>query len=131
MDPLTTEESFITGLVQEAYAAHAMLTNLGFEPDEVFVGVQPVVNVNPPGLCALVQLRAQGRVFTLPIDRVTREQSKWFLEAFKAFAADQPTMPRPILDQIMRESLMYARRREMLTALVAKGFKLRPGEMVN
>lgn len=123
--------TFIEHMVHETYAAHCILTSLGIEPDEIYVGVQPVANAPQPGPCSLITVRRGDAQFVMTLQSVTEEQAKRYLEAWRQFAYDKPFMARDALDRIVYGSTIYTHRVALITALVAKGFELRPGEMLN
>jgi hypothetical protein len=104
-------------LVQETYAAHCLLANLGISPDHAV----------PRGLYATVTVRDGVRSFTMPLHPMQDEaECDQYLTAFKAFVEAKPRMPNHELDAIVNKSDTYARRLEIVTALVLKGFEL-PG----
>ncbi len=122
----------IEDLCHECYAAHYILTNLGYEPDEIFVGVQPLLNSNPPlQPHAIVRLERDGRSFVLHLTPMDAEQAAEFDRAWRAFAEAKPGMLIADLDRIVRRTWVWRERANLLAALVHKGFTLRPGVMVN
>lgn len=126
-----TDEQFIERLVHEAYAAHCMLTNLGYEPEEVQAGVQNIANGDPPGPYACVVLSRGGNRFVIHLQPVNDAQAAAFEKAWRAFAAAKPSMPREALDAIVKGAEIYARRVDLLVALDRKGFSIEPGRMTN
>jgi len=124
-------EAQITWLVHEAYAMHTILCNLGFEPNDVFVEVRPIANTQPAGPHVVVRLQRGELRFVSHLCPVTKKEGKRFIQAFRAFVAAKPTMPRDELDRILYGSQCYAQRVDILWTLTQKGFELRPGEMVN
>lgn len=122
----------IEDLCHECYAAHVLLTNLGFEPDEIFVGVQPVANVSPPGQPHAIVRLVRGRLsFVMHLCSLDLEQAQAFDRAWRAFADAKPGMPRTELDRIVYRTWVWRERANLLAALVHKGFTLEPGRMVN
>jgi hypothetical protein len=114
-------------LVQETYAAHCLLANLGISPDHIYVSTPEVLNAVPRGLYATVTVRDGVRSFTMPLHPMQDEaECDQYLTAFKAFVEAKPRMPNHELDAIVNKSDTYARRLEIVTALVLKGFEL-PG----
>ena len=73
-------------LVHEAYAAHYVIMGMGFTADELFAGALKISNWNPPGLCAVVVLRAQDKQFVYVLRPLARGDDGRFHEAWTAFA---------------------------------------------
>ncbi len=121
LDPLDLQH-----LTRETYAAHCILMNLGFRADDIFVATPLIVNAHPPGTHAAVILKPGAGQFVLWMAPVRGQDCERYLEAWKQFATAQPTMPRRELDRIVERSDMYARRAEIVTALVRRGIAL-PG----
>lgn len=112
-------------LVHEAYAAHNVLTNLGFEPAEVFVGTPYILNGDPPGNYAAVALRRGGKEFVYNFARLDSvEDGERFLAAFSAFSARQPLMSRAALTRITNASNIWRQRHRLIEGLLLKGFEL-------
>ena len=125
-------EKAIGSAVRETYAAHYVLTNLGFDPSEIFVGTPNVLNGDPPGTYAAVIVRRDGLQFVYNIARLfTEADCARYLKAFHAFALAQPSMDRGELDRIARRSTVWKRKASFMWALVQKGFELRPGAVLN
>jgi hypothetical protein len=120
-------------LIREAYAAHCILTNLGFEPAEVFVECRNIINGNPPGPHVVVRLQRGDLRFILHLHPVTKKEGKRFARAWQAFvdAKNGRRISTDELDRWVRSSQVYAQRVDLLCGLTRKGFELRPGEMVN
>lgn len=121
--------AFIEQLVRETYAAHCILTNVGFLPDEIFVSVQPILNAARQGTYGVVMVKRGDAQFVLTLQPVTDDQAQRYLDAWRAFAEAKPTMSREALDRIVYGSILYGRRLEIITALVTKGFELSPGPL--
>jgi len=121
----------IDRIVHEGYAAHAIITNLGFEPEEVQACLRHIVNADPPGLHACMLVEREGRQFVFHIHAVTEEEGAAFQEAWLAFAEAKPRMSRAELDAILYGSQVWRMREDLLWALVAKGFTPEPGRMVH
>jgi len=112
-------------LVHEAYAAHNILTNLGFEPEEVFIGTPLVVNGDPPGRYAVVALRHGGKEFIYNFARLDSEaDGERFLAAFSAFTARQKLMSRAELTRITNASNIWRQRHRLIEGLLLKGIDL-------
>jgi hypothetical protein len=120
---------FIKRLVHETYAAHCILTNVGFLPDEIFVSVQPILNAARRGTYSVVMVKRGDAQFVLTLQPVTDDQAERYLDAWRAFAKAKSTMSRKALDQIVYGSVLYERRLEIITALVARGFELSQGPL--
>jgi hypothetical protein len=131
MTAVKLTDPFIAALVREAYAVHYMLTNLGFEPAEVQACIRTVANADPPEPYACVLLERAGKQFVVHLQPVTEEQEALFQQAWLAFAEAKRRMTRAELDALVTGSELYARRDELLWALVDRGFELRPGGMLN
>jgi hypothetical protein len=67
--------------------------------------------------------------FVLTLQPVTDDQAERYLDAWRAFAKAKSTMSRKALDQIVYGSVLYERRLEIITALVARGFELSQGPL--
>lgn len=118
--------------VRDCYALHAIVCQLGFEPDEVFVGVVTVANAAPaPALCVVAQLQRGDKIFTLCVRDVTLAEAKRFQEMWRTFCHDKPGISREELDALVHASPVWERKTELLWGLVAKGFDLEPGRMVS
>lgn len=112
-------------LTHETYAVHCMLLNLGFEKEQIFVGTPLVANADPPGRYAIVAAEREGKRFVMPLYELpAKADRKRFLAAWEAFARAKPTMTKAQLDRILFGSRSYARRVELVTALVLKGFEI-------
>lgn len=118
-------------LVSEAYAAHVILTNLGYEPEEVQAQLRNVINADPPGQYVCVVLQRGQRAFIIHLHQATDEFGKAFEKAWLAFAAAKPKMPHAELDAIVQGSTIWRQKQELLWGLVGKGFEIRPGRMVH
>lgn len=97
-------------MVHETYATHELLCQLGFQPEEIFVGTPRVLNGDPPGNYAAVILKSQGRMFVYNFAYLDEPGCQAYLEAFHAFALAKPTMQREALDRIVRDSDVWAQR---------------------
>ncbi len=109
-------------LVHEAYAVHYVLLNLGFLPDDVFAGSANVANWDPPGLCAVVQLRAQGKTFLYTIKALVPGDDVRFERFWTEFAQAQPAMDRADLDALVQASVAWQTKGAILGVLADKGF---------
>lgn len=121
-------------IVREAYACHCILTNLGFEPEQVQAGIRRILNADPPGPHAVVVLTDRNDPelqFIFHIAPVTEKQAEDFHVAWLAFADAKPRMPREQLDAMLYGSQIWQQRADLLWRLTVKGFELRPGHMVS
>ena len=50
--------------IQEAYAAHYVLANMGYEPEEISVSVYEISNATPPGRYSVITLKRVDNRFT-------------------------------------------------------------------
>ena len=122
---------FIERLVHEAYAVHVIITEMGYEPEEVQACLRHVANGDPPGLHVCMQLERNGRQFLMHLQPVSDGEGERFQEAWLAFAAAKPRMTRAALDAIVHGTQTWSMREDLLWALVDKGFELEPGRMVH
>lgn len=86
MSPLDYPQTYI-----DLYAVHQVFLRLGFEPDEIFVAVRDVINLNKKNvLCAVLRTQGKEFIFTLESlgeDFIEREIfAKWtsFVEEISA-----------------------------------------------
>jgi len=110
--------------LEELYAAHCILWNLGFSPEEIFVSAPNVVNGDPPGHYATLTLRRGGLsfIYNLP-PRLERADADLFLREWLAFSKRVRSMPNAKLDRMVRGSDVWQRKSEMLAVLARKGFR--------
>lgn len=120
-------------LVAEAYAVHAIVTSLGFEPDEVFIGTAIAANVSPPVPCAVVTIRRREKQCRISVSELSDvSECEQFTEAWSRFATDgKSKLARAELDAMVKQTFVWRDRIRILFALVTKGFELKPGHMVN
>jgi len=118
-------------LSQETYAAHFILWNVGIQPDELFVFVAPVSNIEPPARHLCIQVRRGCQQFTLPVGPALDESDHHrVLRAWLRFskqAKSLRTENRLELDRMVQCSEMFSKRMDLLVAMLAKGFDLRAG----
>jgi hypothetical protein len=110
--------------LEELYAAHCILWNLGFSPEEICVSAPHVTNGDPPGHYATLTLERDGRsfIYNLP-PRLEQSEETPFLEAWLAFADSVRKVPQAKLDRMVRRSEVWRRKHEMLAVLALKGFR--------
>jgi len=110
--------------IEEMYAAHCVLWNLGFSPDELFVSTPNVLNGDPPGLYATLTVqRGELRfIYNLP-PRLSDASSRRFLRAWLAFAERGDRAPKAELDRMVWRSEVWRRKAELAAALTVKGFR--------
>lgn len=111
-------------VVRETYAVHFLLMNLGFDPDDIFVGNLNLSNAQPPGVHACVKLVAQEKEFIYWIVRVCPADERRFERAWREFARNQPKMDKGVLDRIVVASQVYAQAEEIVRKLLEKGFSI-------
>lgn len=110
--------------IEEMYAAHCVLWNLGFSPDELFVSVPNVLNGDPPGYYATLTLRRGPRSFIYNLaPRLEETEGERFLSSWLAFATRLPELPMAELDRMVKRSDVWHRKASFLAALAAKGFR--------
>lgn len=118
-------------LHEETYAAHFILWNVGVSPDEIFVFVSPVINIEPPARHLCIQIRRGCLQFALPVGPPLEETDHHrVLRGWLRFARQAKVLRkknRLLLDRMVQGSLMFAKRMDLLTAMLAKGFELRAG----
>ena len=115
----------VDAMVREAYAAHQILFQLGYDPSEVWVTVAPVLNVIPAmQVCVIVKLIRGDKEFVMPVATVGSEkESKLFQKAWREFAArGKRRKTADELETMVRSSQIWARLPELLLSLEAKGF---------
>jgi hypothetical protein len=120
--PLNSNQ--IQQVVREAYALHFLLMNLGFSPDDLWAGTANVANAKPPGVYAVVTLKAQGKEFLYWIARVCPADERRFQRAWVEFAKKQPELSHDLLDRIVITSQVYAQAPEIVTKVLEKGFSV-------
>lgn len=124
MSPRARRLSFseMQQVVREAYAFHYVCMNLGFTSDDLFVGTAFIGNWDPPGLCATVELHAQGRKFIYTLCALVPEDDARFVRFWTEFAREQPKRGRGELDRIVHDSHVWKDKGAILGALAGKGF---------
>lgn len=114
--------------VHETYAAFYILTNLGIEPDDIFVQASHVLNGDPPGTYACVVARQGDRRCILNVALLdSYESGTRFLDEYGKFGETQPTADRGELTRIARGTDTWRRKADLIAALLLKGFVLREG----
>jgi hypothetical protein len=122
----------VEAAIRECYAMHAIMMQLGYEPDHVFICTQPVLNVIPAGqVCAICRIDRGGKVFNYVIRALNGPEVPEFERQWRAFAESKPSMPRAELDRIVYGSTIWAKKTELLWALARKGFPIEPGKVTN
>lgn len=121
MSPLDYPQVYL-----DLYAVHQVFMRLGFEPDEIFVAVRDVININKKNvLCASLQTQGKEFIFTLDSlgeDIITKEvYDKWtsFVEAITASTFE-------VKQQVYERSRLVGQEIGIIEALTIKGFKF-PG----
>lgn len=130
-EAVVNQGKLIDALVREAYAAHVLITNLGFEPEEVQAQIRNVVNGDPPGPHVCVVLQRGERTFVIHLHPADEEFGKAFEKAWLAFAAAKPSKPHAELQRIVEGTQLWQQKEALLWGLVRKGFELEPGKMVH
>lgn len=120
-------------LLRETYAAHQIFMNLGYQADEIFVGIMRGIGETVTGqllqgrLCLIVQLKRGGRTFTLLIAPITPKQGKRFRKTWDDFARrGKRAASVAELDEMLYGSQVFARRDLLLRNMAEKGFSLDP-----
>ncbi len=110
--------------LEEMYAAHCILWNLGFSPEEIFVATPHVLNGDPPGHYATLKLTRGDLsfIYNLP-PRLDEADAEFFLREWLAFSKRVRRMPNTKLDRMVRGSEVWQRKSEMLMVLAQKGFR--------
>lgn len=117
-------DDIVEAILHEAYAAHAIITDHGFEPEEVQACLRHIVNADPPGLHVCMAVARGGREFVAHIQAVTEEEGADFQRRWLAFAEAKPRMSRAELDDIVYGTQIWELREKLLEALAAKGLTL-------
>lgn len=124
-------ENELLDISSETYAAHFILWNVGVHPDELFVMVAPVLNIEPPARHLCIQVRRGELQFTLPIGPPLEDEDRpRVLRAWLSFsrqAKSLRTKNRLQLDRMVQSSRIFQKRMQLLVAMLAKGFDLRSG----
>lgn len=110
--------------IEEMYAAHCVLWNLGFSPDELFVSTPNVLNGDPPGHYATLTVR-RGElrfIYNLP-PRLEEIDCDRFLSSWLAFGGKVKELPIAELDRLVKKSDVWRRKASFLAALTVKGFR--------
>lgn len=121
---MTLRKRDLRRTIEEMYAAHCILWNLGFSPDELFVSTPNVLNGDPPGHYATLTLR-RGElrfIYNLP-PRLEEADCDRFLEAWKSFAERGPDKSTAELDRMVRRSEVWRRKASFVAALTLRGFR--------
>jgi hypothetical protein len=120
-------------LVAEAYAVHCIATNLGIEPDEVFVGTALAANSSPPVPCVVVTIQRREKRCRISVSVLTDEsECAQFAEAWRRFAnGGKSKLGGAELDRMVKRTFVWRDSARILFALACKGFELKPGHMVN
>lgn len=116
-------------LMDEAYAAHVILWNLGFEPSEIDCYVAPTVLQKglAPVLSCVVILTAQELSFAMPVgaplQRIQAEEFAVVWPDYCALATRQRNFDARVLDRRVARTHIWGRKTEVLFALARKGFR--------
>lgn len=119
----------LSQLMDEAYAAHVILWNLGFEPSQIDCFVAPTVIEKraPPALCCVVVLKAQELSFTMPVGEVLqRQQAEQFAVVWPDYcqqASAQRWRDSRVLDRRVQRTQIWRRKTDVLMGLALKGFR--------
>lgn len=115
--------------IREAYSAHFIFTNMGYTPDEVFIGVRQVLNADPPGVYSVSVLRRGDKEFTFhQVLFITAEEEDQFKTAYEEFVVTKSRLSRKELNELVHSSDTWKQKAALLFALEAKGFRLDPGK---
>jgi hypothetical protein len=120
-------------LIAEAYAVHCIATNLGIEPEEVFVGTALAANSSPPVPCAVVTIQRGEKRCRIAVSALSdASDCAQFVEAWHRFATEgKSKMGGAELDRMLKRTFVWRDSARVIVALASKGFELRPGHMVN
>lgn len=116
-------------VMDEAYAAHVILWNLGFEPSQIDCFVSPtIIEQNaPPVLSCVVVLKAQELTFTMPVGEVLeRQQAEEFTVVWPDYcqrASAQRWRDSRVLDHRVERTQIWRRKTDVLWAMARKGFR--------
>lgn len=109
--------------IEEMYAAHCVLWNLGFSPDELFVSTPNVLNGDPPGHYATLTIRRGELKFIYNLSpRLEEAECDRFLAAWLAFA-ERRGHTKAELDRMVWRSKVWREKSSFLAALTLKGFR--------
>lgn len=111
-------------LLEDMYAAHAILWSLGFDASELFVSAPNILNAPVPGRYATLIVRRGEQQFTYWMTpRLEGEDVDRFLAGWLAFAARVKRIPRDDLDALVKRSVVWREKTALLSGLAAKGFR--------
>lgn len=116
-------------VVHEAYAVHYLMFNLGFEPSEVYCGAQLVQSWTPPGIHAVVTLKAQGKEYVYVVWPLIREDVPRFERYWREFSLQQPEMSETQKDLIIAGSQAMKAFGALARSIADKGFVV-PAELL-
>lgn len=121
MSPLDYPQVYL-----DLYAVHQIFMRLGFEPDEIFVAVRNVININKTNvLCAV--LRSQGKEFIFTLDSLGDDMiEKEVLGKWASFVEDVTVSSFEVKQRVFEKSRVALQQVLLVEALTKKGFKF-PG----
>lgn len=121
MSPLDYPQVYL-----DLYAVHQIFMRLGFDPDEIFVAVRDVINLNKTNvLCAV--LRTQGKEFIFTLDSLGDDMiSKEVYDKWAAFVEEITISSFEVKQQVFEKSRVALQQVLLVEALTRKGFKF-PG----
>jgi hypothetical protein len=110
----------------DLYAVHQVFMRLGFEPEEIFVAVRDVININKTNvLCAV--LRSQGKEFIFTLDSLGDDMiEKEVLAKWTTFVEKITISSFEVKQQVFEKSRVVLQQVLLVEALAKKGFKF-PG----
>lgn len=110
--------------IEEMYAAHCVLWNLGFSPEELFVSTPQVLNGDPPGHYATLTVRRGELCFRYNLaPRLEETDCERFLGRWCDFAHEVTDLPTAQLTRMVQRSEVWRRKASFLAALTLKGFR--------
>lgn len=106
--------------VNECYGAFIILTNSGFDPDNIFVSVNYILNGTPPGDYATVQLKTAYGDFSMNLVQLENHERPEFLEAYRKFQVGRKHLSALALDDLVKGTQIYKQRFDLLVAVSLK-----------
>lgn len=119
------EHLTIDQLVRETYAVHHILRNLEFPAEDIYVGTPLVSNAETPGCNVVVQLRHDGKEFTLVLGPLRNdEEEAEYTRKWTEFSYSYTSKSKAELDKLIDDSVIWQNKVSILVGLIRKGFKL-------
>jgi len=106
---------------RDCYAVQEALRRIGFSADDIYVGFGTVSGIDD---VLYVQLRAQGKIFTVTVAKIPGAAFDDVVATWQTFAYALPGMSEGYLQRILDEAPITKDFVPLLVTLQSKGFKL-------